>query len=139
MILFKKVRLLTFISLIVILIIGLLYSKYRYSVSWLNQEVGGVFYVIFWCLLAFLFIPSRRAVWQIPLWVLAITCLIEFLQLWKTPSLDYLRSFWWGKMVLGNVFNWADFPYYFIGYGLGWIGLKMIWNLKDKHKKSARE
>jgi hypothetical protein len=58
----KTIRLRTFISLIIILITGLLYSKYRYSVSWLNQEVGGVFYVIFWCLLAFLFIPTRRAV-----------------------------------------------------------------------------
>jgi hypothetical protein len=135
----KNIRLLTFIYLIIVLITGLLYSRYRYSVSWLNQEVGGIFYVIFWCLLAFLFIPTRRAVWQIPLWVLTITSLIEFLQLWHPPFLDYLRSFWWGKMVLGNVFNWADFPYYFTGSGLGWLGLKMIWGVKDKHKKSARE
>jgi hypothetical protein len=134
----KNIRLFTFSSLIIILITGLLYSKYRYSVSWLNQEVGGIFYVIFWCLLAFLFIPSRRAVWQIPLWVLTITCLIEFLQLWHPPFLDYLRSFWWGKMVLGNVFNWADFPYYFIGSGLGWLGLKMIWNVKHKPKKETQ-
>ncbi|MFM2061436.1 MAG: hypothetical protein RLZZ507_1106 [Cyanobacteriota bacterium] len=133
--LFKNIRLFTFSFLIIVLITGLLYSKYRYSVPWLNQEVGGIFYVIFWCLLAFLFIPTRRTVWQIPLWVLAITCLIEFLQLWHPPFLDYLRSFWWGKMVLGNVFNWADFPYYFIGSGLGWLGLKMIWNVKDKPVK----
>ncbi|MFM7408240.1 MAG: DUF2809 domain-containing protein [Cuspidothrix sp.] len=131
----KNIRLVTFISLTIILIIGLLYSKYRYSVSWLNQEIGGIFYIIFWCLLAFLFIPKRSTVWQIPLWVLAITSLIEFIQLWHLPFLDYLRSFWWGKMVLGSVFNWADFPYYFIGAGLGWLGLKIIWNLKNKPKK----
>ena len=132
MILFKDVRLRTFVFLIVVLFIGLLYSKYRYSVSWLNQELGGIFYVMFWCLFVFLFIPTRRAVWQVPLWVLAITCLIEFLQLWKTPVLDYLRSFWWGKMVLGNVFTWADFPYYFIGAGLGWLGLKLIIQVNKK-------
>nr|WP_242039643.1 hypothetical protein [Anabaena sphaerica] len=43
----KTIRLRTLISLIIILITGLLYSRYRYSISWLNQEVGGIFYVIF--------------------------------------------------------------------------------------------
>lgn len=132
MILFKNIRLRTFSFLIITLITGLLYSKYRYSVSWLNQELGGIFYVIFWCLFAFLFIPSRRTVWQIPLWVLTITCLLEFLQLWKTPFLDYLRSFWWVKMLLGNVFTWLDFPYYFIGSVLGWLGLKLIIPVNNK-------
>ncbi|NET01335.1 MAG: DUF2809 domain-containing protein [Sphaerospermopsis sp. SIO1G1] len=131
----KIIRFRTLIALVITLIIGLLYNKYRYTVPWLNQELGGIFYVMFWCLLTFLIIPTHRTIWKIPLWVLTITCLIEFLQLWKTPFLDYLRSFWWGKMVLGNVFNWADFPYYFLGSMLTWLGLKLIWNVKDKPKK----
>ncbi|MCG6136114.1 MAG: DUF2809 domain-containing protein [Nostoc sp. LLA-1] len=72
----------TIVSLAIILTIGLLYSHYRYSIWWLNQEIGGIFYVIFWCLFAFLFMTTRSSVWQIPFWVLVITCLLEFMQLW---------------------------------------------------------
>lgn len=121
----RNIRRKTILSLAIILPIGLLYSKYRYSLSF-NQEVGGVFYEIFWCLFAFLFIPTRRAIWQIPLWVFIITCLVEFTQLWNLPFLQFARSFWWGKMLLGSVFTWADFPYYFIGSGLGWLWLWSI-------------
>ncbi len=124
--LLTKIRWRTIVSLAIILPIGLLYSHYRYSTSWLNQEVGGIFYEIFWCLFAFLFIPTRRAIWQIPLWVLVITSLVEFLQLWHSPFLNLVRSFWWGKMLLGSAFTWVDFPYYFIGSGLGWLWLWLI-------------
>ncbi len=116
----------TILSLLIILPIGLLYSHYRYSTWWLNQEIGGIFYEIFWCLFAFLFIPTRRAIWQIPLWVLVITCLLEFMQLWHPPFLNWVRSFSWGKMLIGTTFTWSDFPYYFIGSGLGWLWLHLI-------------
>ncbi|MBD2354503.1 DUF2809 domain-containing protein [Tolypothrix sp. FACHB-123] len=122
----RNIRWRTILSVAVVLPIGLLYSHYRHSVWWLNQEVGGIFYEIFWCLFAFLFIPTRKAVWQIPLWVLVITCLLEFLQLWQPPFLVWIRSLWWGKLLFGSVFTWADFPYYFIGSGLGWLWLKLI-------------
>ncbi|MCF4966857.1 ribosomal maturation YjgA family protein [Nostoc sp. CMAA1605] len=123
---FTNIRWRTIFSLAIILLIGLLYSHYRYSVGWLNQEMGGIFYEIFWCLFAFLLIHNRSSVWQIPLWVLIITCLIEFLQLWHPPFLNWVRSFWWGKMLLGTAFTWSDFPYYFIGSGLGWLWLRLI-------------
>lgn len=124
--LLTNIRRRSVLSLAIILPIGLLYSHYRHSIWWLNQEVGGIFYEIFWCLLAFLFIPNRRAVWQIPLWVLVITCLLEFMQLWHPPVLNWVRSFWWGKMLIATTFTWADFPYYFIGSGLGWLWLRLI-------------
>lgn len=122
---YKQLKKRIIISLAIILTIGLLYSHYRYSIWWLNQEVGGIFYEIFWCLFAFLFITTRSSVWQIPLWVLVITCLLEFLQLWDQPFLNWVRSFWWGKMLFGSVFTWADFPYYFIGSGFGWLWLRL--------------
>ncbi|MBD2360621.1 DUF2809 domain-containing protein [Anabaena minutissima FACHB-250] len=121
-----RIRRRSILSLAIILPIGLLYSHYRYSTLWLNQEVGGIFYEIFWCLFAFLFIPSRSSVWRIPLWVFVITCLLEFMQLWHPPFLIWVRSFWWGKMLIGTVFTWADFPYYLIGSGLGWVWLRLI-------------
>ncbi|MBD2518668.1 DUF2809 domain-containing protein [Nostoc sp. FACHB-973] len=123
--LLTNIRWRTILSLVIILPIGLLYSHYRYSTGWLNQEVGGIFYEIFWCLFAFLFITTHSSVWQIPLWVLVITCLLEFMQLWHPPFLNSVRSFWWGKMLIGSAFTWADFPYYFIGSGLGWLWLRL--------------
>ncbi|AFZ24690.1 Protein of unknown function (DUF2809) [Cylindrospermum stagnale PCC 7417] len=129
--LLTNIRRRSVLSLAIILPIGLLYSHYRHSIWWLNQEVGGIFYEIFWCLFVFLFIPTRRAVWQIPLWVLVITCLLEFMQLWHPPFLNWVRSFWWGKMLIATTFTWADFPYYFIGSGLGWLWLRLIvWGAK---------
>ncbi|WP_103126733.1 DUF2809 domain-containing protein [Nostoc cycadae] len=124
--LFKSLHWRTIFSLAIILPVGLLYSHYRYSVGWLNQEVGGIFYQIFWCLFAFLFTTTRASVWQIPLWVLVITSLVEFMQLWHPPFLVWVRSFWWGRMLIGTAFTWADFPYYFIGSGLGWLWLRLI-------------
>ncbi|ALF54571.1 hypothetical protein ACX27_19725 [Nostoc piscinale CENA21] len=121
-----NIRWRTILSLIIVLPIGLLYSHYRYSIEGFNQEIGGILYEIFWCLLAFLFIPTRKAVWQIPLWVLAITCLLEFMQLWHPPFLNWVRSFWWGRMLIATTFTWVDFPYYFIGSGLGWLWLRLI-------------
>lgn len=124
--LLTNIRKRSILSLAIILPVGLLYSHYRYSISWLNQEVGGIFYEIFWCLFAFLFFPSRSAITQIPLWVLIITCWLEFMQLWHPPFLNWVRSFWWGKMLIGTTFTWSDFPYYFIGSGLGWLWLRLI-------------
>ncbi|WP_224085633.1 DUF2809 domain-containing protein [Nostoc sp. MS1] len=57
---------------------------------------------------------------------LIITCLLEFLQLWQPPFLLWVRSSWAGRMVFGNVFSWVDFPYYFVGSGLGWLWLRLI-------------
>ena len=124
--LLKSLRLTTSISLAFILAIGLLYSKYRYSIPWLNQEMGGIFYQIFWCLFFFIFFPSKSAVIKVPIWVLIVTCSLEFLQLWHPPFLNWIRSFAWGKMLIGTTFNWADFPYYFLGSGLGWLWLKFL-------------
>jgi hypothetical protein len=91
--LLTNIRRRSILSLAIILPIGLLYSHYRYSILWLNQEVEGIFYEVCWCLFAFLFIPTRSSITQIPLWVLIITCLLEFMQLWHPPFLNWVRSF----------------------------------------------
>ncbi|MDA0673585.1 MAG: DUF2809 domain-containing protein, partial [Cyanobacteria bacterium] len=54
------------------------------------------------------------------------TCALDFLQLWQPPLLEAIRATLPGRLVLGNTFTWGDFPYYFIGCGMGWLWLRAI-------------
>lgn len=116
----------TVVSLVIIVPIGF-YSKFYsgpYS-EWVNDSLGGIFYEIFWCLLVFLFIYPRK-LWLIPACVFIITCCLEFLQLWHPPFLEFLRSHFIGRAILGTSFTWTDFPYYLIGSLIGWIWLNEL-------------
>jgi len=59
---------------------------------------------------------------------LTSTCLLEFLQLWRPPFLEMLRSYFIGATVLGSSFAWFDFAYYFFGSAIGWLWLRWITN-----------
>ena len=124
------IRQLTILSLLIVTPLGFL-SKLYYGpgYKWFNDYAGDILYEIFWCLFFFLLIPSRKAVRQIPLWVLIITCILEFLQLWKPPLLQQIRATFWGKTLLGTTFVWLDFPHYVIGCLIGWLWLWQIWRI----------
>lgn len=105
-------------------IIGL-YSKF-YTGSfhiWINNSLGGVFYEIFWCLLAYLLFNN---ILRITVSVFLITCTLEFLQLWHPLFLEYIRSYFIGRTLLGTSFVWSDFIYYFIGCVISYLILKKI-------------
>lgn len=129
------IRQLTILSLLIVTPLGFL-SKLYYGpgYKWFNDYAGDILYEIFWSLFFFLLIPSRKAVRQIPLWVLIVTCVLEFLQLWKPPLLQQIRATFWGKTLLGTTFVWLDFPHYVIGCLIGWLWLQQIWRL---HKVEA--
>ena len=113
-------------SLLIITPIGF-YSKF-YSGPlhfWVNNSLGGVFYEIFWCLVLALCFKRLKPV-QIAGIVLAGTCFLEFLQLWRLPFLELLRRNFIGVTILGNAFTWSDFPYYFIGSSLGFAVLNKL-------------
>jgi hypothetical protein len=116
----------TLISILFIVPLGF-YSKFYQGQSsiWVNNSLGGLLYVIFWCLLVFLFLRSTKP-WKIAAGVFAVTCLLEFLQLWHPPLLQYLRSHIIGRSVLGTTFAWLDFPYYLAGGGIGWLWMKFL-------------
>jgi Protein of unknown function (DUF2809) len=112
--------------------IAIVVSAGRYSKSyrgpayhWVNDSLGGVFYCILWCLVVGLLLPSVRA-GLIAAAVLIVTCILEFMQLWHPPFLEYLRSFYLGRTILGSYFDWSDFPYYFAGSALGWLWLHAV-------------
>jgi hypothetical protein len=90
-----------------------------------NNSLGGVFYVLFWCLVVFWCLPQARPQW-ITLTVLSVTCLLEGLQLWHPPFLEWPRSYLIGQILLGTTFSWSDFPYYFIGAELGWLWIQAL-------------
>jgi len=126
----KKVKW-TLISILIIVPLGI-YSKFYsgQAARWVNDSLGGVLYVIFWCLLAFLFLSNTKP-WKIAAVVFAVTCFLEFLQLWHPPLLEFLRSNFIGRTILGTSFTWSDFPYYLVGCGIGWLWMKSL----QKHTK----
>ena len=114
------------ISILIITLIGFFSKFYNGPAKkWVNDSLGGVFYEIFWCLVILLFCRNLKP-WKIALIVLLTTCFLEFLQLWHPDFLEYMRSFFIGKTILGTSFGWSDFPYYFIGSGIGWFWIRQL-------------
>jgi len=93
---------------------------------WLNNWGSSFCYEIFFMLLIFLLIPRKDSLTKIAILVCVGTCLLEFLQLWKTPWLHAIRSNFLGGILLGNEFSWLDLPAYPIGCLLGWLLLRSI-------------
>lgn len=121
----KQINIIT--SLLIVIGMGFFFKFYNgFGRQWLNNYGAAVFYEIFWCLFAFLFVKGRKAIIQISLWVFAITCILEFLQLWHPPVLEQMRSTLVGRLLLGSTFSWWDFPHYAIGCILGWLWLRQI-------------
>lgn len=122
------VRLLPWLASIPAVALVGLYSKRYYQgpgADWAHNSLGGVFYEILWCLVFGLLLP-RYGARRIAVGVLAATCFLEFLQLWHPPFLEWLRSYFLGRTILGSSFDWWDFPYYFAGSLLGWVWLRAL-------------
>ncbi len=78
---------------------------------------GGSIYVMFWSFVVFALVPrAPRGVTVVA--VVVATFGIEFLQLVDGGWLDAARSHRLGRLLLGTVFSWGDFPAYAVG-GLG--------------------
>jgi len=99
--------------------------------AWVNNSLGGVFYVIFWCLLIFLILKNSKPV-KIVTGVFIATSILEFAQLWHPHFLEWLRSYFFGRTILGTSFSWIDFVYYFVGAILSWIWLTRLNQFKTE-------
>src|SRR5690349_13468137 len=98
------------ISSVIVALVGF-YGKRLYhgpAAHWVNDSLGGVFYEILWCLVFAMLLPRVSAT-RIATGVLIATCILEFLQLWHPPLLEWLRSFFLGRTILGTTFDWSDF------------------------------
>ena len=120
----------TIIFLLLIVPIGFLTKFYTGPLaSWVNNSLGGLFYVIFWSLLFFLLIP-KAGVFKISALVFVCTCCVEFLQLWHPAFLELIRSNFFGRTLLGTTFSRTDFIYYFLGFLISLLLLKYISGLE---------
>jgi hypothetical protein len=116
----------TFVIILIITPIGF-YTKFYEGPfqEWVNNYSGGVLYVIFWNLVVFLLFPDADKL-KIVFIVFIATSLLEALQLWHPPVLEAVRSNFIGRTILGNSFNWWDFPHYIAGSALGYFLLNWI-------------
>jgi hypothetical protein len=128
----SKKGLLTLLFIILIIPLGFFTKFYSGPAQeWINNSLGGLLYEIFWCLLLYLLFPKSKISF-LAVVVLLSTCFLEFLQLWQPSFLEYLRRNFIGRTILGNAFNWMDFPYYFAGSFLGYFVLRFISRITDK-------
>ncbi len=112
------------LAILILIPLGLLTKAYRGPAAfWVNNSLSGTLYVVFWCWVV-AFVKPYWKKWKIVLGVLAVTCFLEVLQLWHPPFLTFIRSFYWGKVLIGTSFAWSDFPHYVAGALLGYLTLK---------------
>jgi hypothetical protein len=115
------------LSFPIVVAMGFLFKYYTGPFQqWFNNNGAAIFYEVFWCLFTFCFYNHHKAVSQIPIWVFLLTCFLEFLQLWHPPLLVKIRATFIGRLLLGSVFSWWDFPHYALGSGLGWLWLRKL-------------
>ena len=125
----SKLRYAIGISLLIITPLGFLTKAYQgIAADWVNNSLGGVLYVIFWCLVVAFLKPNRNEK-VIAIWVFVLTSLLEIAQLWHPPFLEFLRSFYIGKVLLGTTFTFSDFPHYAAGAFLAVIWVKKLKSL----------
>jgi hypothetical protein len=75
-----------------------------------------------WALLVFLgfgWLCPARSTRQVALFAAAFSCAVEFSQLHRAPWIDALRHTWFGHLVLGDTFAWADIAAYLVGIVCG--------------------
>ncbi len=123
---FLKYRRWTLLSLLLIIPLGFGSKFYSGPAEvWVNDSLGGLFYEIFWCVFILLLVKGGKPR-IIAASVLTVTCVLEFLQLSHHPALEWIRSCFIGRALVGTHFVWSDFPYYFIGCGIGWLWMKRL-------------
>jgi hypothetical protein len=91
---------------------------------WINNWGASFAYEVFFMSLVLALVGTRRGVGAIAVGVCAATVALEFLQLWKPPWLEAVRSTFVGRAVLGNAFSWRDLPAYPLGCLFGWAALR---------------
>ena len=89
--------------------------------SFFRFYAGGIAYEVFWILVV-MWIRPGLSVLRVAVGVLAVTCALEFLQLWHPPPLEAVRSTFLGRALIGNTFSAWDLPCYVVGCAAGvWL------------------
>ena len=119
-------RLIYIACLAVVTPLGFATKFYSGPGAWeLSSSAGGLLYVLFWMLIVCVVAPtlsSRSAATG----VFLVTCALEILQLWHPALLQRIRSTFVGQAILGDTFDWSDFPYYAAGALTGYLLVKRV-------------
>jgi hypothetical protein len=122
----KTHRVAAFVSLLIVTPLGFACKFYSgRGAWWFNDYAGGIMYEVFWCLAA-TFTWPRASATSIAAWVLAITCSLEFLQLWHPRFLEIIRATFIGRTLIGTSFSWWDLPHYLLGCCAGWLWVRYL-------------
>jgi len=114
------------LSLLLVTAAGFASKFYRGPGAWwFNDHLAGLFYVVFWCLVALALFPEAPPA-RLAAWVLALTCALELLQLWQAPFLRHVRSTFVGRSLIGTTFQVWDFLYYVLGGAIGWYWTRWL-------------
>lgn len=117
----SKVNIIKIILLVLLIIVGVS-TKFYHGVAgeFVNNHLGGIIYVIFWILFFSTILPNQKP-YKITLWVLLVTCLIEFMQLYHSVYLEKLREYFVFRALFGNSFNPFDILFYMVGAIVGYF------------------
>jgi len=122
----KTLRIKTVLILLILVPLGFLTKFYSGPASdWVNNHLGGFFYVLFWVLVLFFINPRWNSLY-IALIVTLITCGLEFTQLLNSPMLEIIRSNFIGRTLIGSSYTPVDMIYYVIGGFGGWFMLILL-------------
>ncbi len=114
-----RLRLAIALAVVVPLGFALKFAYRGPGATWAANHAAGVLYEVFWVAAVCLVFP-RLSPWRVAAGVLAATCFLEFLQLCRARWLVSIRSTLLGGMLLGDSFDWWDFPHYVAGCTIGW-------------------
>jgi hypothetical protein len=104
-----------------------MWRYYRgWAQHWIRFYISGIVYVMILSVGLFAILPSRKNVLRIPLIVFVLTCVLEFLQLYKPPFLQAFRAILIGAALIGTDFVWLQFPFYIVGAVCSYLLLKFI-------------
>lgn len=114
------VRLLALLTLVISLGFGTLVYEGPGS-DWAEGYGGAICYEIFWVLALKAALP-QASIGRLAATVFLATSALEFLQLSRHPWLEWIRSFYLGRVFFGAVFDPWDFLYYALGAALAlWL------------------
>jgi hypothetical protein len=96
-----------------------------------------------WALMVFLGVAFVLPAWTtvaVAGLATAVSCAVEFSQLYHSPSLDAVRRTTLGHLALGDTFAWADIAAYLVGIGVGaaaeWCASRINWHWRKSRSQT---
>ena len=126
----QRTRILAALVVLLVIPVGLFARSHRAAADsgtltgFLATYTGDVLWPVMFYFIGRFFFPSANR-WKLAATVLTLTLVIEFGQLWKSASLDWLREQPVIGFLMGNSFIWSDVACLFVGIAVA-VGLDVL-------------